>query len=69
MAKRRLAGKIAKVKARRAYRTALRMPKKKLAKVYATKVGQTTYTVVKKRKSYGKRTRRMGRRMGRRYRR
>ena len=48
MANRRKAGKKAAKVARKSYRGALRMPKKKLAKVYATKMGQITYVAVRK---------------------
>lgn len=48
MASKRKAGRVAKKVARRAYRGGLRMPKKKLAKVYATKCGQSAYRAVKR---------------------
>lgn len=57
-ATKRYAGRVAKRVARKAFKGALRMPKVKLAKVYATKCGQTTFRAVKKlskrAKRYGK---------------
>lgn len=50
MARRKLAGKKAARVAKKSYRTALRMPKKKLAKIYATKMGQTTFVAVSRSK-------------------
>lgn len=62
MASKRYAGKVAKKVARKAYRGGIRMPKKKLAKVYATKCGQVAFRAVKKlgrkAKKYGKKRRR-----------
>ena len=59
--KSRKAGLVAKKVARKAFRGALRMPKRKLAKVYATKCGQTTWRAVKK-KRFGRRFKRKFRR-------
>lgn len=42
------AGRAAKRVARKAYRGAMRMPKRKLARVYATKCGQVAWRAVKK---------------------
>lgn len=50
MASKRRAGKIAKRVARKAYKGALRMPKRKLAKVYATKCGQSAFRAAKKKR-------------------
>lgn len=55
----RIAGKVAKKVARRAFRGAMKMPKRKLAKVYATKCGQVANRAVKvlgprKARKYGK---------------
>lgn len=58
MASARYAGKVAKKVARKSYRGAMRMPKRKLAKMYATKCGQTAFRAAKKlggkAKRYGK---------------
>lgn len=48
--KARKAGKVARKVARKAYRGALRMPKRKLAKVYATKCGQSAWRAVKRKR-------------------
>lgn len=42
------AGRVAKRVARKAYRGARRMSKRKLAKMYATKCGQSAYRAVRK---------------------
>ena len=47
MANRRYAGRIAGRKARASYRGGMRMSKRRLAKTYATKVGQTTYRAIR----------------------
>lgn len=48
--KKRFAGKVAKKVARKAFRGAIRMPKRKLAKVYATKCGQSAWRAAKKKR-------------------
>lgn len=66
MASKRYAGRVARKVSRKAFRGALKMPKLKLAKIYATKCGQTAYRAAKtlggKAKLWGKRRRRRGRR-------
>lgn len=64
MANKRHAGKVAKKVARKSFRGAMRMPKRKLAKAYATKCGQTAFRAVKK---LGNRAKRYGRKRRRRY--
>lgn len=50
------AGRVARKVARKSYRAAKRMPKRKLAKLYATKCGQSAWRAAKKGK--GRRRRR-----------
>lgn len=56
MGSRKKAGRVARAVSRKSYRTAMRMSKRKLAKAYATKNGQTAYTAVRN-KSRRRRTR------------
>lgn len=69
MARKRYAGKVARRVARKSFRGAMRMPKIKLAKVYATKCGQVAYRAAKtlgsKARLWGKK-RRYGKRYGKR---
>lgn len=44
----RSAGRAAKNVARKSFRAAMRMPKRKLARVYATKCGQVAWRATKK---------------------
>jgi len=71
MASKRYAGRVARKVSRRAYRGALRMSKRKLARVYATKCGQVAYRATKrlgrKAKLWGRRSRGMRMRRMKRY--
>lgn len=49
-APKRKAGAVAKKIARKAYRGALKMNKRKLAKIYATKCGQVAFRVAKRKR-------------------
>jgi len=50
MARKRYAGRIARRVARRSYRGARRMSKRKLAKVYANKMGQVAFRSANRRR-------------------
>ena len=68
----RFAGRVARRVARRSYRGAIRMPKRRLARVYATKTGQVAYRAVRtlgarRARRYGKSPRYSRRRYSRRY--
>ena len=54
----RRAGRIAKRVARKSFRAAVRIPKRKLAKMYATKCGQSAWRATKKKRFGGRRFRR-----------
>lgn len=61
MARRGLAKRAARKKARRVYRSAVRKPKRAVAKILANFVGKSTYVAVRK-KRRGRRGRRFRRR-------
>lgn len=52
--RRNYAGSIARRVARKSYRGAMRMPKRRLAKTYATKTGQVAWRSAKNRRAYRK---------------
>lgn len=65
MSRKSKAGRVARKVARKSYKGAIRMPKRKLARVYATKCGQSAWRAVKKLGS--RRAKRYGRRFKKRY--